>query len=53
MSLWSPEALAELERVPGFVRSKVKRRVETFALNGNISQITLATMYQAKESGIE
>ena len=28
---WSPEALDELSRVPGFVRGKVKRNVEKFA----------------------
>lgn len=28
---WSPEALAELNRVPGFVRNKVKRNTEKFA----------------------
>ena len=51
--LWSKEALEELERIPGFVRPKIKRRVEAYAKKVNISQILVSTMYSAKESGIE
>jgi light-independent protochlorophyllide reductase subunit B len=47
---WSSDALEELSRVPGFVRGKVKRNVEKFAKNEKLSQITLETMYAAKES---
>lgn len=49
-SHWSPEALEELGRVPGFVRGKVKRNVEKFATLHNCEQITLETMYAAKEA---
>jgi len=49
-SFWSPEALEELGRVPGFVRGKVKRNVEKFATVHNCEQITLETMYAAKEA---
>lgn len=47
---WSPEALKELSRIPGFVRGKVKRNVEKFALNNKLKSISLETMYAAKES---
>ena len=47
---WSKDALEELSRVPGFVRGKVKRNVEKFALANKLNQISLETMYAAKES---
>lgn len=47
---WSKEALDELSRVPGFVRGKVKRNVEKFAMTNKFSSITLETMYAAKEA---
>nr|YP_009589157.1 photochlorophyllide reductase subunit B [Corallina ferreyrae]QBL75673.1 photochlorophyllide reductase subunit B [Corallina ferreyrae] len=47
---WSPEALEELSKIPGFVRNKVKKNTEEFAQNSNIEQITLEIMYLAKES---
>jgi light-independent protochlorophyllide reductase subunit B len=47
---WSDEALIELKRIPGFVRGKVKRNVELFALQNNLTLITLEDMYAAKES---
>jgi light-independent protochlorophyllide reductase subunit B len=47
---WSTEALTELSRVPGFVRGKVKRNVEKFALANNLKIIELETMYSAKEA---
>ena len=50
---WAAEALAELERIPGFVRGKIKRRVEKYATQMNISTIQSATMYAAKEANIE
>lgn len=48
--IWSAEALEELARVPGFVRGKVKRNVEKFAELQQLQQITLETMYAAKEA---
>jgi light-independent protochlorophyllide reductase subunit B len=47
---WSDEALKELSGVPGFVRGKVKKNVETFALENNHSFITLEIMFAAKEA---
>lgn len=46
---WSPEALEELQKIPGFVRSKVKRNTEKFARNNNLAIITVESMYSAKE----
>jgi light-independent protochlorophyllide reductase subunit B len=50
INLWSPEGLAELNKVPGFVRGKVKRNTEKYALQNNISLITVEIMYAAKEA---
>jgi light-independent protochlorophyllide reductase subunit B len=47
---WSTEASRELEKIPGFVRGKIKRNIEKFALEQNLINITLETMYEAKES---
>nr|YP_009491873.1 protochlorophyllide reductase subunit B [Lacunastrum gracillimum]AWI68023.1 protochlorophyllide reductase subunit B [Lacunastrum gracillimum] len=47
---WSNEALKELSGVPGFVRGKVKKNVENFALENNHSLITLEIMFAAKEA---
>ncbi len=47
---WSTESLSELNRVPGFVRGKVKRNVETFAIKNKIEVVTLEVMYAAKEA---
>jgi len=47
---WDKEAKAELAKVPGFVRGKVKRNTEKFAREREFSEITLEVMYAAKES---
>jgi light-independent protochlorophyllide reductase subunit B len=47
---WTKEALAELGRVPGFVRSKVKRNTEKFARSNKNQVITIEVMYAAKEA---
>ncbi len=47
---WNKEARAELNKVPGFVRGKVKRNTEKFARERGISEITLEVMYAAKEA---
>ena len=47
---WHKEAQAELNKVPGFVRGKVKRNTEKFARERNLSEITLEVMYAAKEA---
>jgi light-independent protochlorophyllide reductase subunit B len=47
---WSNEANQELQKVPGFVRGKVKRHTEKFARDNQIREITLEIMYAAKEA---
>ena len=47
---WTPEALAELNRIPGFVRGKVKRNTEKYARGAKISSISVEVMYAAKEA---
>ena len=47
---WDKEAKAELAKIPGFVRGKVKRNTEKFARDRGLSEITLEVMYAAKES---
>jgi len=48
--VWAPEALAELQRIPGFVRGKIKRNTEKFAREQNTTLITLEVMFAAKEA---
>ena len=45
---WSQEGLAELGKVPFFVRGKVRRNTETFAQTKGIELITVDTLYEAK-----
>jgi light-independent protochlorophyllide reductase subunit B len=47
---WSPDGLSELQKIPGFVRAKIKRNTEKFAKEKGIAQITVDVMYAAKES---
>lgn len=47
---WNGEAKAELNKIPGFVRGKVKRNTEKFARDRGFSEISLEVMYAAKES---
>jgi len=47
--LWTKEALLELQKIPGFVRGKIKRNTEKFATKNNINSITLEVIYAAKE----
>ncbi len=47
---WTPAAQKELQKVPGFVRGKVKRNTEKFAREKGICEITVAVMYAAKEA---
>jgi light-independent protochlorophyllide reductase subunit B len=42
--------LAELAKIPGFVRGKIKRNTEKYARDKRISKITTEVMYAAKES---
>jgi light-independent protochlorophyllide reductase subunit B len=47
---WNKEAQSELNKVPGFVRGKVKRNTEKFARDRGLDEITLEVMYAAKEA---
>ncbi|WAL59492.1 ferredoxin:protochlorophyllide reductase (ATP-dependent) subunit B [Thermocoleostomius sinensis] len=47
---WTKEAQAELNKVPGFVRGKVKRNTEKFARDRGLTEISLEVMYAAKEA---
>lgn len=47
---WSPQGLAELGKIPGFVRGKVKRNTEKFARENGITDITVEVMFAAKEA---
>jgi len=47
---WSRDAQAELNKVPGFVRGKVKRNTEKFARDRGFTEITVEVMYAAKEA---
>jgi light-independent protochlorophyllide reductase subunit B len=47
---WAPDGLNELNKIPGFVRGKIKRNTEKFAREHNITKITIEVMYAAKEA---
>jgi light-independent protochlorophyllide reductase subunit B len=47
---WSTDGLAELNKIPGFVRGKVKRNTEKFARDQGIDKITAEVLYAAKEA---
>ncbi len=47
---WTKDAKAELNKVPGFVRGKVKRNTEKFARDRGITEITIEVIYAAKEA---
>jgi light-independent protochlorophyllide reductase subunit B len=47
---WSNDALIELNKIPGFVRGKIKRNTERFARENNIDSINIEVMYAAKEA---
>nr|YP_010336348.1 Protochlorophyllide reductase ChlB subunit [Goniotrichopsis reniformis]UNJ14754.1 Protochlorophyllide reductase ChlB subunit [Goniotrichopsis reniformis] len=48
--IWNKNASEELNKIPRFIRNKIKRKTEEFAKANNFSEITLETMYAAKES---
>jgi light-independent protochlorophyllide reductase subunit B len=47
---WSADGLAELQKIPGFVRGKVKRNTEKFARDQGHNSITAEVLYAAKEA---
>ena len=48
--VWNSSALIELQKIPGFVRNRIKRNVEKFARSQQIQEITVEVMYAAKEA---
>lgn len=47
---WTKDGLTELNRVPGFVRGKVKRNTEKFARDRGFTEINVEVLYAAKEA---
>lgn len=47
---WTKDGIAELNKIPGFVRGKVKRNTEKFARDRNIPEISAEVLYAAKEA---
>lgn len=47
---WSTSATLELNKIPGFVRNRVKRNTEKFAREEGLTEITIEVMYAAKET---
>jgi len=46
---WTPEAEARLQEIPFFVRPAARRKIEKFAQNADIAQITVEVYEQAKQ----
>nr|QDF59120.1 light-independent protochlorophyllide reductase subunit B [Botrychium strictum] len=47
---WNLESKLELNKIPGFVRGKIKRNTEKFARRKGITNITIDVPYAAKEA---
>ena len=47
---WTKDGLAELNKIPGFVRGKVKRNTEKYARENGIQNINAEVIYAAKEA---
>jgi light-independent protochlorophyllide reductase subunit B len=45
---WTNEALAELGKIPFFVRGKARRNTERYAAEHGVTTITRDTLYEAK-----
>jgi hypothetical protein len=45
---WAPDGIAELNKIPGLVRGKIKRNTEKFAQKKNSTEITIEITYAAK-----
>jgi light-independent protochlorophyllide reductase subunit B len=46
--VWDDMALAELQKIPFFVRGKARRNTERFASANGVDRITVETLYDAK-----
>ena len=49
---WEGPAQKELQKIPGFVRGKIKKNTEKFAKAKNLNTISIETMYLAKEANL-
>lgn len=47
---WDAESQLELNKIPGFVRGKIKRNTEKYARQNAMTKITVEVMYAAKEA---
>nr|YP_009519523.1 Protochlorophyllide reductase subunit B [Udotea argentea]AYC65547.1 Protochlorophyllide reductase subunit B [Udotea argentea] len=47
---WNLQAQTELQKIPGFIRNRIKRNTEKFARSKQIKEITVEVMYAAKEA---
>jgi len=47
---WSQDGLAELNKIPGFVRGKIKKKTEAYAMENGIAEISAEVIYAAKEA---
>lgn len=47
---WTPEGLAELNKIPGFVRGKIKKKTEAYAREQGVTEISAEVIYAAKEA---
>lgn len=46
---WTPDAEARLKEIPFFVRPAARKKIEKFAQELNLSQITVEVYEQAKQ----
>ncbi|XBQ16994.1 MAG: ferredoxin:protochlorophyllide reductase (ATP-dependent) subunit B [Oceanicaulis sp.] len=46
--VWADDAMAELKKIPFFVRGKARRNTETYAAQHGAETITVETLYDAK-----
>ncbi len=47
---WTPDGQAELNKIPGFVRGKIKRKTEAYARENGVKEISMEVIYAAKEA---
>jgi light-independent protochlorophyllide reductase subunit B len=47
---WNYESQLELNKIPGFVRGKIKRNIKKIARQNGIANINVEVMYAAKEA---
>lgn len=47
---WDTQSQKELNKIPGFVRGKIKRNTEKYARQNGLNEITVEIMYAAKEA---